>query len=134
MAERVLAEPLSGEEVILAIADRISTVLRRDCFLSKNLAYDSFDCDVKISLRLHDVGRSPEVSLDQNISAEVEGANIEDQFLDQAETEFKIEKAPPNEVRVETGQEVPVLTKDSEGNPTIKKVKYSRKQLQKAAQ
>ena len=133
MPERVLANPLSGEEVVKAVLDKIGNSLRRDCYLSPNCAYDYYTAEVKISLRAHDVGRTAEVNVAETVTGRVEPFNPEDVHLDAADAEFNIEAAPPNEVRVSTGQDVPVLTKDTEGKPAIKPVLYSRKQLEKAA-
>jgi hypothetical protein len=131
MAERVLANPLSGSEVMEAVLDKIRTKLQSDCYLSPNVAYDYFTCNVKLSLRAHDVGRTAEVEVDETITAGE--SNPEHAALEAADAEFQIEAAPPNEVRVETGQPVPVLTRDSDGKPEVKHIKYSRKQLEKAA-
>ena len=131
MPERVLANPLSGSEVMEAVIDKIRRKLQSDCFLSPNTSYDYFTCDVKLNLRAHDVGRTAEVNVEQTVT---QGEpNPEYAALEAAEAEFQIEAAPPNEVRVDTGQPVPVLTKDAEGKPDVKHIKYSRKQLEKAA-
>lgn len=132
MAERVLVNPLSGEEIVRAVLDKVGNSLRRDCYLSPNLAYDFYTADVKISLRAHDVGRTAGVNLAEVVTQHVETVNPEDIHLDAADAEFEIEAAPPNAVRVETGQDVPVLTRDTEGKPAIKPVRYSRKQLEKS--
>lgn len=124
MAERVLNDPLSGEEIIQAICDRVSDSLRKDCYLSPNMAYDYFTAVVKIEVRAHDVGRDVEIKTADVVTAGVEN---EDMHLEASDADFVIEAAPPNEVRVESGQPVPVLTKDAEGEPTIKKIKYGRK-------
>ncbi len=128
MAEKVLPLPLSGEEVRKAILDRVDQSLAKDCYLSPNLSYDFFDCTVKIECHLHDVGRTDEVNQTVAVSAgeEPEGGSAE------VASEFIIESAPPNEVRVATGQPVPVLSKDTDGRPEIKRIKYARKHAGKA--
>lgn len=131
MAERVLANPLSGSEIIEAIVDKIRQRLQKDCYLSPNLAYDYFTADVRISLTAHDVGRAAIVEVEQQVT---EGPRPEDAALDAADAEFHINAEAPNVVRVESGQPVPVLTKDSDGHPEIKGVRYSKKQLAKASQ
>src|SRR3954466_7706759 len=107
MPERVLPNALSGEEVRLAILDKVGQRLQRDCFLSENLSYDFFECHVSISLTAHDVGRAAKVEVQETIT---QGSRPEDAALDAAEAEFDIERQAPNEVRIETGQGVPVLT------------------------
>ncbi len=130
MAERVLANPLSGQEIIEAIADKIKRSLERDCYLSGNLAYDYYLADVKISLTAHDVGRAAKVEVQVH---DEQGARPEDAALDAAEAEFSVDQEAPNVVRVESGQPVPVLTKDKEGRQEIRGIRYSKKQLEKAA-
>ncbi len=131
MPERVLANPLSGGEIRRAILDKISQRLAQDGFLNENLAYDFYDARIKISLTAHDVGRAAPVNLDVHVT-DGEPPENENAALDAADAEFEIDAAAPNEVRVETGQDVPVLTRDEKGNPAIKGVRYSRKQLEKA--
>lgn len=129
MAERVLANPLSGAEIIEAVLDKIRQRLQRDCHLSPNLAYDYYLADIKINLTAHDVGRAVGVDVSQVVT---EGVRPEDAALEAAEAEFHIDAEAPNVVRVETGQEVPVLTKGSDGKQTVRGIKYSRKKLEKA--
>jgi hypothetical protein len=130
MAERVLANPLSGLEVRTAILDKIGRCLERDCHLSVNLAYQFFEAHVTISLKVHDIGRVETVNADVT-AKDGEIPENPDEFLDQADAELDIEAQSPNEVRVETGQEVPVLTRDADGNQTIKGIRYARKHAQK---
>lgn len=130
MSERVLANPLSGLEVRTAILDKIGRCLERDCHLSANLAYGFFEAKVTIRLTVHDIGRVEEVNVDVNASAGEIPENP-DEYLDQADAELNIEAESPNEVRVDTGQEVPILTRDADGNQTIKGIRYARKHAQK---
>ena len=129
MPERVLANPLSGAEIRRAISDKVFTALGRDCYLSENLAYDFFSATVKISLVAHDVGRAAPVEMEVKVS---EGEVSDDVHLEAAETEFAVDPQSPNEVRVETGQEVPVLSKDGDGKPVIRGVKYAKNKAKAA--
>jgi hypothetical protein len=124
MPERVLSLPLSGLEVRKAILDKVSQALSRDCYLNDDTAYDYFSANVKISLSCHDVGRIAKVDIDQTASA---GTAKENQFLERAETEMNLESTSANETRVETGQPVPVATKDLDGKESIRSVSYPRK-------
>ena len=134
MPERVLANPLSGAEVIKAIQDQLGRRLEKDCFLSPNLAYDTFECTVTVSLKCHDVGRVAEVNVTETVKAQGEMVDSEDIHLEQSKAEFQMDPAAPNEVRVETGQPVPVLGKGDNGKPEIKQVRYSKKVAAKAAE
>jgi hypothetical protein len=132
MAERVLVQPLSGAEIIEAIADKVRKSLQKDCFLSPNLSYDFYDATVKISLTAHDVGRDAQV---EQVIHDTQGevTENEDAALEAADAELDIVAEPPNTVRVESGQPVPVLTRGDDGKPAIRKVKYGRQKAQQVA-
>ena len=128
MPEQSLNLALAGNEVIKAILNKIGDHLRRDCHLSPTTAYERFECEVSIKLRCRDIGRIAEV----NAEVEVEGGTIppeaenDDQYLDQAESQFSIISANPNETRVETDQPVPTLTSKN-GKQEIVGVKYAKR-------
>jgi len=122
MPEKVLPLPLSGEEVRTAILDKISQSLQRDCFLSPNLAYDFYQAHVKLHVTCHDVGREAQIKVDETVTV---GDNP-DALLEQADAEFDIVPEPPNTVRVESGQDVPVLTKGATGKAEIRGIRYAR--------
>lgn len=120
MAEKTLALPLSGAEVKQAILDRISQALDSDCFLHDASAYDYFYGTAEIRLTLHDAGREEDV----NVGVVSRHGELSEP-LTEGKAEIKFEQAPPNQVRVETGQPVPT--------DTGKKIKYSRKVAEKAS-
>jgi hypothetical protein len=134
MPERMLSLPLSGLEVRNAILDKISRSLRADCYLNDDTAYGHFEATVKITWKAVDVGREVEGKVNVAMSAATpELSNPDDSLLEQAEAEFGIESSSPNETRIETGQEVPVSTKDQEGHETERRVKIPRKAVGKGA-
>lgn len=114
MPEKTLALPLSGEEVRAAILKKIGEALVRDCRLSPNMAYDSFKYRVSVSLELHDTGRV------EKVESTVGDSTKETDVVLEGEPE------PPNKVRVDTGQSVPVLTQNSEGKSDIKRIIYKK--------
>jgi hypothetical protein len=118
---------------VKAIQDKVGTALHRDCYLNPDLCYDYYVADVKISLVAHDSGREAPVNVSVH-DTQGEPSNPEEAALEASDAEFHVDAAPPNEVRVSTGQDVPMLTKDADGRQTIKGAKYSRKRLEKAAQ
>lgn len=122
--EKTLNSALNGAEIIEALRDRILDKLRRDCYLNPNHAYDWFSANIHIAVKLHDTGQ--ELDTDHQI-AFTSGTPQHDSTV--VETELEIEKRSPNEVRVETGQPVPVLTKDKDGRSIIEGIKYGRKSL-----
>jgi hypothetical protein len=134
MAERMLALPLSGAEVRKAILDKVSRSLSSDCYLNDDTAYDYMEAQVTIKWKAHDIGRVVEGKVNVAASAATaEMANPDDALLDQAEADFGIQSNSPNETRIETGQEVPVSTKDQEGHETERRVKIPRKAVGKGA-
>ncbi len=124
--ERVLPENLSGEEIRVAILDKLGARLAKDSYLNPTTSYNFFSAEITIKVRSHDVGRDVDVNVTESVTAIDNVPESEDVHLDEVEGSFKIEAAPPNQVREETGQDVPVLT-TQDGKPTIKKVRYPRK-------
>lgn len=133
MPERVLASELSGLEIRTAILDIIGRRMQSDCFLSPNLAYGDYEADISIKIRARDNGRVAEVNIEKSLThGDPTTPDPDHVHLEEADLEFKIDADAPNSVRVETGQEVPVLTKSKDGRPEIKGVKYARKRAEKA--
>jgi hypothetical protein len=120
--EKVLTLPLSGEEIRKAILDRISQRLEKDGYLNTNLAYDYYECKITIDAVCHDVGRAAPVKVTETVTL----GEKPDGELDQHGGEFEIEPQPPNTERVETGQEVPVLTHGKDGKAEVKGIRYGR--------
>lgn len=125
MPETSVVEPLSGLEVIKAISDRVAKVLSRDCFLSPNMAYESFDCEIVIKLRARDLGRENMVNTTV-LAAGGEPIGPDDE-VDTLEGREYMPPAPPNEVRMQSSQPVPVRVDDGNGRAEIKKIKYTPK-------
>jgi len=131
MPERVLNQQLNGGEVIEAVLDEIRTQLQKSCYLNPNSAYDWMAAKVRVDLELHDTG----MLITETFTAESDAGTkpVDPDAIEVHEVEFDIEPAPPNEVRVQTGQPVPVLSNDKDGRPTVKGVRYARKDAKKAA-
>lgn len=121
MPEQTLNLPLNGNEVIESVLDRIRQSLRKDCYLSETKAYDFFTAHISIQGRLHDVGRTDQFS--QEIETVI--GTEPDAPVDNFESEIDIDARPPNTVRVESGQGVPVSTTEN-GKPAVKKIRYAR--------
>ena len=124
MAERTLNNPLGGNEVVEAILDKIRLKLKSDCFLNANSAYDWFSAEIEIHLDMHDAGAH--IKADFKVQASNGEEPVDGTELQHVEAEFHIDPAPPNEVRVDTGQPVPTLTRDSDGRDVVKGVRYAR--------
>lgn len=121
MPEQTLNLPLNGSEVIESVLDRIRQSLRKDCYLSETKAYDFFTGHVSIQGRLHDVGRTDEINqeIEVTIGTEPDGS------VETFDASIDIDARPPNTVRVESGQGVPVSTTEN-GKPAVKKIRYAR--------
>jgi len=113
VSEKTIPAPLSGQEVKEALIDRISQALDKDCFLHPNAAYDFFTGKITLEVTLHDAGREDEIKMEQSVTA---GETQPD--AKKATVAIDLEKQPPNQVRVESGQPVPT--------DTGKKIKYAR--------
>lgn len=129
MAEQTMNNPLSGAEVVEAVLDRLRTELRKDCYLNPSSAYDWFSCKVSIELDMHDAGSL--IKVDRAVTAENGDKPGEVESLQHVSGGFHIDPAPPNVVRVETGQPVPTLTRDEHGKDVVKGVRYGRKDAAK---
>ena len=122
--ERAVNLALSGREIKNALLDKIGTALNRDCNLNDNTAYDGgFEATVTIKLRCKDISRT--VEMEKTVTAQ-DGDPEETAALELAEAKFEMNSTDPNTTRVETGQPVPVATKDGDGKDQIRQVTYSR--------
>ncbi len=131
MSEVAIPEPLSGTEIIEAVLSRVRQQLMRDCFLSANCAYESFEGRITVQVRAVDAGRNADV--DQTIVANAGGPyDAEKPGAIEVESIDEIEKEPPNVVRRESGQGVPVMTEDSSGHKETRRVHYQRRGVTKA--
>lgn len=131
MSEKSVVEPLSGTEVVDAIKYKVGEQLARDCFMSGNMAYESFEATVHIRIKMKDVGHNPEVDKVIKIHG---GPAIPETFKDPEdaalvhveESEEHYEGEPANDVRVATDQPVPVLVEGTDGRKEIKRVSYKK--------
>lgn len=124
MSEKVVAEALSGGEVRKAVAQLVDDELRKAGVRDVD-AFQTFYGTVKIELWCKDTGRTVEVDKTAVVNGKVAPTpeDTEDEFLERFDAEFEIAEKPPNQIRVETEQEVPVA--DSKG--VVRRVKYQRK-------
>jgi len=113
--------PLSGDEVKEAILFRVQESLNKHCALMHDNAYTSFTADISIRLKLSDYGR--EVVDNHFVRAE-ETSGLPDTSSRLVEANVTIQPAPPNQVRVESDQPVPVLVKEGE-KTKIRHIKYA---------
>lgn len=120
MAEETAGLPLSGEELVKLIQDKVGDTLRKDCFLKQHFAYPEFGGSVEVKLWLGGAIVKREVNATVSLGPKPEDA-------EEREGTFEIENGPPDELRIESGQDVPVVTKDDNGRTVVKPVHYARK-------
>ncbi len=123
-AERVLPENLSGEEIRVAVVDKLMSRLAKDGALNATHSYDHFSYKISIHIECHDLGRIEKVDVTE--AATPIETKDENAALDQFDAELEGAQTDPNTMREETGQPVPVLTKDADGKPSIGRIKYPR--------
>jgi len=126
-AERVLPENLSGEEIRVAVIDKLMSRLAKDGHLNVAHSYDHFSYKVSIHIELHDLGRIEKVDVTEaGTPIAVDPESNENAALEAFDAELEGAQTDPNTMREQTGQGVPVLTKNSEGKPEINRIKYPR--------
>jgi hypothetical protein len=126
VSEITIAQPLSGEEIIDSVLDKIRQKLRQDCYLSPMLAYESYEADITVKIKSVDCGRIAEVETHVQESSEHPVNERSENFaLD--EMDLHLESRPPNQVRQEAGLPIPTLVEGADGKRTIKDVKYQKK-------
>lgn len=126
MAEIAIPEPLSGTEIVEAVMFRVRQHLMQDCFLNSTAAYESFEGNIRIELRAVDCGRVAEIIQDSPVTSGIPIDPTKEGFVEST-VASDITREPPNVVRRESEQPVPVLTEDSSGRKEVKRVKYQRK-------
>lgn len=126
--EKPLPLPLTGAEVKAALLYKVEESLNKTCHLKDDAAYTSFESEITIKSKLNDYGRvQPDnhivkVSLDSGLPPESDTRTVE--------ATTNIEPAPPNQVRVETGQGVPVKVMEK-GKQVVKHLKYTNRKQPK---
>lgn len=119
--EKPLPLPLTGAEVKEAIMFKVEESLNKTCHLKDDNAYTSFRGKITINLALSDYGREQQ---DNHIVEVGLKSGLVDDNRHTVETTTEIEPAPPNQVRVDTNQGVPVRTQEK-GKQVIRHVKYA---------
>lgn len=119
--ETVQPFPLSGAEVKNAILFKIEDDLNKSGHLHDDNSYSSFRAEISIKLTLADYGREVR---DNHIVTESADSGLPGEPPQAVEQNVVMEPAPPNQVRVETNQSVPVATV-VEGKQKIRHVRYA---------
>lgn len=120
-SEKVLTPPLSATEIEEAILDSVRLAIRRDCNLAPGNAYGTFSAHITGKILLYDMGTEYVVNLEakSNVGQMTEGGK-------ESEIEITMNEKPPNAVRVESGQGVPVSVRNAQGKNETRYVRYGR--------
>lgn len=120
MPEEMVVRPLTGAEVQEAVMHKIRESMSKTCNLRPDDAYTSFRAEITIRLTLSDYGRevpdNHHVVAQQNTGLPGEAQEFFEKIL--------MDPMPPNQVRIESDQKVPVeVTED--GKKVTKHVRYA---------
>ena len=119
--EKPAPMPLTGEEVQEAILYKVVQSLSKTCHLKVDNAYTSFKAEISIKLTLSDFGREVK---DNHIVTESHDTGLQGGPERVIEANVVMEPMPPNQVRIETDQAVPVPTVEG-GKKVIKHLRYA---------
>jgi hypothetical protein len=111
-AEKVLNLPLSGDEIVEIILQRIEARLRQDCFLHPAATYNGFSYDLSCTIKFRDMMLGKETLL-WDKHQQGEGA-VDDET---SATEQFDSGDSPNRARMDHDMEIPVQTQ--EGRRTV---------------
>lgn len=121
-SEKPLPLPLTGEEVKNAILFKLQESLNKTCHLKDDNAYTSFSATIRVQLTLSDYGRQVKDNHEIAETANVPELEGTPEYVEQHE--ITVDPVPPNQLRVETDQPVPVMTTE-DGKQSVKHLKYS---------
>lgn len=136
MEQDEYVEPLTGEEIINDILDQVERKLRGDCNLRDTDAYTGgYDGTVDIRVRLRgldtaEVNRTVIVGAPATALADATGTPAEETTVEETAIEAHLEiplEERLNLVRERSGQGIPTVSKDENGQTVIKKRRYARK-------
>ena len=121
-SEKSVPLPLTGEEIQEAVLFKLRECMQKSCHLHLGNAYTSAKIDISVKMILFDYGREvrnneiAQVELDSTLPPESEPVV--------AEETLTVDPMPPNQLRHETDQAVPVPTV-VDGKKTIRHLKYA---------
>lgn len=125
MDETTIPKPLAGPEIIEAVVFKIRENLNKNCLLAPHAAYGAFSFDAKVTITFVNP-----TSMVKEALGFASGTGGEPQDVVESSTEvidIHEDAAPPNAVRRDTGQGIPVRVKTPQGGVEERKLKYERK-------
>lgn len=122
MADKVLNLPLSGDEIIEILLQRIEKRLRSDCFLHTAATYNSFAYTLDCKIRLTDMGAGRDTLVwDNHVQGENPTAEpvAVDEAFDSGDS--------PNKTRLDHDLEIPVQVQEGK-RTVIRKRRFQKEQ------
>lgn len=126
MDETTIAKPLSGPEIIEAIKYKIGENLSKNCLLAGHSAYAAFSFDATVKINFVNPTSMVKEALGFAKGSDGEVQEVTDS-LDEV-VDIHEDAVPPNQVRRDTGQGVPVRVKTPQGGIEDKKLIYAKKE------
>jgi hypothetical protein len=121
-SEKSVPLPLSGDEVKEAAIAKVRECLDKSCHLAGGNAYTSVRFEIAIKMTLFDYGR--EVRNNEIATGEIDSGLPQEGAAEAIEETLTVEPMPPNQLRQDTGQAVPVQTV-VDGKKITKHLRYA---------
>jgi hypothetical protein len=121
-SEKSIPLPLTGEEIQEAVVVKLRECMQKNCHLGLGNAYTSAKIEVTVKMTLFDYGR--EVRNNELATVEIDSGLPQESAPVTVEGQLTTDPMPPNQLRVETDQSVPVQT-TQDGKKVTKHLKYA---------
>ena len=121
-SEKSIPLALSGEEIQEAVLYKVRECMGKSCHLASGNAYTSVRFEVTVKMTMFDYGR--EVRNNEIVTGEIDSGIPQEGAALAVEETLAVEPMPPNQLRQETDQAVPVQTV-VDGKKKIRHLKYA---------
>lgn len=126
------------------IAERIRAQMRRDCYLNPIISYATYSSETEVRVQYQPGVEFFSFQSTSKINFQNTGTSIKETFVrvtgalgetadnvDMQSVDVKVvdEPRPPNQVRVESHQDVPVIVPKKQGGVEEKRVRYAPKRV-----
>ena len=120
--EQVLVKPLSSDEILEIIINKLRQAKEKNCLLARHLAYSTFRFKAHVEINFQTTGILTEATLDAGGQEGSVDAEIPE---DSVVLDFEEEEKPPNQLRQENDMPVTVARKAPGGKMVEEKVHYT---------
>jgi hypothetical protein len=126
-SEKSIPLPLNGEEIQEATLFKLRECMQKNCHLSLGNSYAKVRIEVFVKMILTDIAR-PDVSNNVAATVELDSGLASESEPETVEATLMVEPMPPNQLRQETDQAVPVQTV-IDGKKVTKHLKYAPRKV-----